>query len=431
MAITNYVWDPTNDSYLMESNGDEESTVMHTQEPVQFGGLVSQRRNGDTSYYHFDQLGNTKVLTDAAESITDSYSYDAWGNDTGSTGDTVNPFRWVGRSNYYYDTESTETYVRDRTLRSSAARWLSTDLIGFIDGVNLFLYSHNRPLVEIDPGGNQCKLPKDVEYISDRGGFTTLILRGHTPGAPPPGVPAVDPATLWTVFATKWTPKYPFPGSNADCCCCDRIGFVQIARFDANWQTSGAMFPTSTIDWHIDGSIPYPLPFAPAGQQQLPTTADPCSGQTIGMGDMPGMPTVQLHPWGLGTATILKAVKSFETCAVCLNGIEGVHIYAHSDPFQGTHYSAAAGVYGCITWAIEIQRVKGKYLVRRRLNSDHSPGASDPGIPWSQDKVDPTWWNAGFNRPWGVVANGPSDKFRTLFRNEITPLAIPPGIPPF
>ena len=50
MATTHYLWDMENDSYLVEKDG--ATTVVYTNEPVQYGRLLSQRRGSTTSYYH-------------------------------------------------------------------------------------------------------------------------------------------------------------------------------------------------------------------------------------------------------------------------------------------------------------------------------------------------------------------------------------------
>ena len=70
MSVTNYIWDAENDSYLMETDENDSTTVVYTNEPVEFGSLVSQHRGGTKSYYHFDAQGSTRALTDENEDIT-------------------------------------------------------------------------------------------------------------------------------------------------------------------------------------------------------------------------------------------------------------------------------------------------------------------------------------------------------------------------
>ncbi len=52
-------------------------------------------------YYHFDALGSTRLLTDGTGAVTDTYSYDAWGNVTAHTGTITQPYQYVGQLGYY------------------------------------------------------------------------------------------------------------------------------------------------------------------------------------------------------------------------------------------------------------------------------------------------------------------------------------------
>jgi hypothetical protein len=49
MSVTNYVWDEVNDSLLMETDENGQTTAEYTQEPGQFGGVVSERRDGQSA----------------------------------------------------------------------------------------------------------------------------------------------------------------------------------------------------------------------------------------------------------------------------------------------------------------------------------------------------------------------------------------------
>jgi len=55
-------------------------------------------------YYHFDELGSTRLLTDANGTVTDRYAYDAYGSLLAHdrlTGSVNQPYRYVGRLGYY------------------------------------------------------------------------------------------------------------------------------------------------------------------------------------------------------------------------------------------------------------------------------------------------------------------------------------------
>ena len=56
------------------------------------------------NHYHFDQLGSTRLLTNSAGTVTDEYSYDAYGavlSYNRCTGSADQPYRYVGRLGYY------------------------------------------------------------------------------------------------------------------------------------------------------------------------------------------------------------------------------------------------------------------------------------------------------------------------------------------
>jgi len=63
--------------------------------------LVSQRRSGATSFHHYDALGSTRALTNAAQTVTDTRDYRAFGLTNTSGGSTINRFWWVGNLGYY------------------------------------------------------------------------------------------------------------------------------------------------------------------------------------------------------------------------------------------------------------------------------------------------------------------------------------------
>ena len=181
-GVKKFVWDEQN--YLAETDGSNDTQVVYTNEPRRYGNLVSQRRlSGGVwtpHWYHFDAIGSTRELTTAAQVVSDTRLYYAWGNAVVSSGSTVSPLRWVGDVGYYVDIDIGSCYVRARVYEAAIARWVSLDPIGFDAGdVNLYRYVANAPVYLLDPSG-------------------LIICPPPDPNAPAPCIP--EPPTCKTKF---------------------------------------------------------------------------------------------------------------------------------------------------------------------------------------------------------------------------------------
>jgi len=156
MSHTKYIWDPLSDNVLMEKDENGATAAVNTYLPEQFGDQISQRRDGETSYYHYDGEGNTRALTDENGDVTDTYTYNASGEVISHKGNTTNPFGYKGALGYYANPETNDYYVRARTYEPTIARWLSADPAGFVDRMNLYIYVGNDPVNKDDLSGRLC-----------------------------------------------------------------------------------------------------------------------------------------------------------------------------------------------------------------------------------------------------------------------------------
>ena len=75
-------------------------------------------------FYHKDQLGSTRVLTDLTGTVQATYQYDPYGNLFQSTGTVTNPIRFAGQ---YWDQETNLYYLRARYYEPATAQFLSND----------------------------------------------------------------------------------------------------------------------------------------------------------------------------------------------------------------------------------------------------------------------------------------------------------------
>ena len=116
--------------------------------------LISQERNGRTSFYLYDGHGSVVGLTDESGRVTDTYVYDAFGNLLKSTGSTENCYRYCGEQ---FDETTGLYYLRARYMDTSTGRFISQDsYVGSIsDPISLhkYLYANANPVMLSDPSG--------------------------------------------------------------------------------------------------------------------------------------------------------------------------------------------------------------------------------------------------------------------------------------
>lgn len=98
--------------------------------------------------YIYDAYGNHHVYNSSDQEITYSSNPTHIG--------ILNPFRY---RSYYYDSESDLYYCNSRYYSPELRRWLNIDDVSYfdsenIDGINLFAYCLNNPVMNVDPDGN-------------------------------------------------------------------------------------------------------------------------------------------------------------------------------------------------------------------------------------------------------------------------------------
>lgn len=114
-------------------------------------------------YYAFrkDILGNVIGILDENGINIVQYRYDAWGvckiekDTSGENLGELNPFRYRG---YYYDTETKLYYLKTRYYDPEIGRFITIDDVTYlapdtINGLNLYAYCGNNPVMNVDPEG--------------------------------------------------------------------------------------------------------------------------------------------------------------------------------------------------------------------------------------------------------------------------------------
>lgn len=114
MPVVNYFWDEDEDNVIEENDDAGETVATYTTEPTLYGNIISQHRDGQTSYFHHDGVGNTVAVTNDNGDVTDTRAYSAFGEITESSGTTEFPYQYVGKKGYYWDEDFGNYYVRAR-----------------------------------------------------------------------------------------------------------------------------------------------------------------------------------------------------------------------------------------------------------------------------------------------------------------------------
>jgi RHS repeat-associated protein len=121
-------------------------------------GLLSQRRNNASYFYHYDGLGSTKVLTDANQNIQNTTKYDAWGNILQASGTITNPYLYVGELGYYGDGDAGMYLLTQRWYNPLIGRFVVRDPLRSKKNfsstyLNLYWYADCNPINGRDPLG--------------------------------------------------------------------------------------------------------------------------------------------------------------------------------------------------------------------------------------------------------------------------------------
>ena len=116
--------------------------------------LLSTTRGGSARYVHADTQGNTRLLTDGTSAISDTYAYDAYGNNAGTTGNFNNPYRYGGQR---LDADTGLYQLRARSYDPASGRFISRDPFGGRPTTPVsqhrYLYANSDPANNSDPTG--------------------------------------------------------------------------------------------------------------------------------------------------------------------------------------------------------------------------------------------------------------------------------------
>ncbi len=133
-----------NGELLYEEGGDKETAGY-----CLGAGTEAVRRGQRTYYYHPDEQLSMALITDETGTIKNQYRYDAFGVGLEASEELPNRIRYTGQQ---YDEVTEQYYLRARYYNPILGRFLQEDVYQG-DGLNLYAYCRNNPVVYWDPSG--------------------------------------------------------------------------------------------------------------------------------------------------------------------------------------------------------------------------------------------------------------------------------------
>ncbi|NEQ99545.1 MAG: RHS repeat-associated core domain-containing protein, partial [Cyanothece sp. SIO2G6] len=147
--------------YLIDTNRPyaevvEEYTPGQTPDVSYIHGIevISQTQDSESNVYLYDGHSGARKLTDETGQVTDSYTFDAYGNILDFTGTSENNYLYRGEQD---DPNVDLQYLRARYYDTDTGRFISTDPFDGWQEVPIsrhrYVYGNNNPVMNIDPSG--------------------------------------------------------------------------------------------------------------------------------------------------------------------------------------------------------------------------------------------------------------------------------------
>jgi RHS repeat-associated protein len=135
-GVIDYIYDQQGLLISEISQGNTKETIYLNGQPL------ARINNNQVYYYHNDHLGTPQVMTDQNQAVVWQADYDPFGKATVTTETITNPIRVPGQ---YFDAETGLHYNYYRYYDPGTGRYITSDPIGLLGGLNTYAYVKNNP----------------------------------------------------------------------------------------------------------------------------------------------------------------------------------------------------------------------------------------------------------------------------------------------
>jgi RHS repeat-associated protein len=154
-ATQNYVWNyglPLASVAIVRSGAADQQYYVWLPNGLLHSSIAA---DGSRRFYHFDESGSTRFLSNDAGAVTDTYAITPYGESVTGTGSTPNPFTFQGAFGVMQEGNTGLYYMRARYFDSHLARFLSRDPVRSADprALNPYQFAFGNPVEGRDPAG--------------------------------------------------------------------------------------------------------------------------------------------------------------------------------------------------------------------------------------------------------------------------------------